>query len=165
TAPEALQALDQLVHRASSELSVVIATRADPPLPLRRLALEGRLHQIRTDELALTLREAEMLFGAHELTLDREEVRSLHERTAGWAAGLRLPALVLADERDPSRFVADTGQTDAAMSESLMEEVLQRLPADVQRFLLRTSVAQPLTAELAAILSDDPAAEEKLAML
>jgi LuxR family maltose regulon positive regulatory protein len=165
TAPEALQALDQLVHRASSQLSVVIATRADPPLPLRRLALEGRLHQIRTDELALTLREAEMLFGAHGLTLARDEVGSLHERTAGWAAGLRLAALVLADERDPSRFVADTVQTDAAMSEYLMEEVLQRLPADVQRFLLRTSVAQALTVELAAILSDDPAAEEKLAML
>jgi LuxR family transcriptional regulator, maltose regulon positive regulatory protein len=165
TAPEALQALDQLVHRASSELAVVIATRADPPLPLRRLALEGRLHQIRTDELALTLREAEMLFEAHGLTLARDEVRSLHDRTAGWAAGLRLAALVLADERDPSRFVADTVQTDAAMSEYLMEEVLQRLPEDVQRFLLRTSVAQPLTVELAALLSDDAASEEKLAML
>jgi LuxR family maltose regulon positive regulatory protein len=165
TASEALQALDQLVHRASSQLAVVIATRADPPLPLRRLAVEGRLHQIRTDELALTLREAEMLFEAHGLTLGRDEVRSLHERTAGWAAGLRLAALVLADEHDPSRFVADTVQTDAAMSEYLMQEVLQRLPDDVQRFLLRTSVAQPLTVELAAILSDDPAAEEKLALL
>jgi LuxR family maltose regulon positive regulatory protein len=165
TAPEALQALDQLVHRASSVLSVVIATRADPPLPLRRLAVEGRLHQIRTDELALTLREAELLFEAHRLTLGRDEVRSLHDRTAGWAAGLRLAALALAGERDPSRFVADTVQTDAAMSEYLMEEVLQRLPEDVQRFLLRTSVAQPLTVELAAILSDDPEAEEKLATL
>src|SRR5262245_8570949 len=164
TSPEALQALDQLVHRASSQLSVVIASRADPPLPLRRLAVEGRLHQIRTDELALTLREGEQLFEAHGLALDREEVRSLHDRTAGWAAGLRLAALVLADERAPSRFVADTVQTDVAMSEYLMEEVLQRLPADVQRFLLRTSVAQPLTVELAAILSDDPGAEEKLAL-
>jgi LuxR family maltose regulon positive regulatory protein len=165
TAPDALQALDQLVHRASSQLSVVIATRADPPLPLRRLAIEGRLHQIRTDDLALTLREAELLFEAHGLTLAREEVRSLHDRTAGWAAGLRLAALVLADERDPSRFVADTVQTDVAMSEYLMQEVLQRLPDDVQRFLLRTSVAQPLTVELAAILSEDPAADEKLAAL
>jgi LuxR family maltose regulon positive regulatory protein len=165
TAPEALQALDQLVHRASAQLSVVIATRADPPLPLRRLAVEGRLHQIRTDELALTLREAELLFEAHGFTLNRDEVRSLHTRTAGWAAGLRLAALVLADERDPSRFVADTMHTDAAMSEYLMEEVLQRLPADVQRFLLRTSVAQPLTVELAEILSDDAAAGEKLATL
>jgi len=165
TAPEALQALDQLVHRASTQLSLVIATRADPPLPLRRLAVEGRLYQIRTDELALTLRETETLFAAHGLSLGRAAVRSLHERTAGWAAGLRLAAIALAAEHDPSRFVADTVRTDAAMSEYLMEEVLQRLPADVQRFLLRTSVAQPLTVDLAAILSDDPAAEEKLAVL
>ena len=78
---------------------------------------------------------------------------------------MRLAALALEGERDPSQFVADTVGSEAVMSEYLMHEVLQRLPEDLQQFLLRTSVAQPLTVELATVLSDDADAETKLAAL
>ena len=165
TAPESLATLEHLLHSASPGLTVVVSTRADPPLPLGRLIVEGRLHQIRTDELALTPAEATAVFDAHGLSLTNEQVTSLHERTRGWAAGVRLAALALADERDPARFVADTVQSDAVMSEYLMQEVLERLPEDLQRFLLRTSVAQPLTVELASVLSGDADAGAKLAQL
>jgi len=165
TSPEALRTLDQLLHKASPQLSIVISTRADPPVPLGRMIVEGRLFQVRTDELALTLAEAVDLFEAHGLTLDVAQVSSLHARTAGWAAGLRLAALALVQERDPSQWIADAVQSEAAMSEYLMEEVLLRLPPDMQRFLLRSSVAQLLTVELAGVLSDDPDAESKLARL
>ncbi len=165
TAPDALRTLEHLVHNASQALAIVLSTRADPPLPLSRLMIEGRLQQIRIDELALTLGETTALFDAHGVRLEPAQVASLHERTRGWAAGLRLAALALEGERDPSQFVADTVGSEAVMSEYLMHEVLQRLPEDLQRFLLRTSVAQPLTVELAAELSDDLDAEAKLADL
>jgi LuxR family maltose regulon positive regulatory protein len=165
TAPDALRTLDHLVHHASHSLAIVLSTRADPPLPLSRLMMDGRLQQIRMDELALSLGETGALFAAHGLTLLPAQVASLHERTRGWAAGLRLAALALEGERDPSQFVADTVGSEAVMSEYLMHEVLQRLPEDLQRFLLRTSVAQPLTVELAGVLSDDPDPESKLADL
>ncbi len=129
-----------------------------------RLIVEGRLHQIRIDELALTPAEADALFDAHGLSLTNEQVTSLHDRTSGWAAGVRLAALGAGRRAAiPSRFVTDTVESDAVMSEYLMQEVLQRLPDDLQQFLLRTSVAQPLTVELATVLSDDADAEAKLA--
>lgn len=165
TERESLAALEHLLHNASPGLTVVVSTRADPPLPLGRLIVEGRLQQIRADELALTPAEADAVFDAHGLSLTREHVASLHARTGGWAAGVRLAALALAEERDPARFVADTVQSDAVMSEYLMQEVLARLPEDLQHFLLRTSVAQPLTVELATILSGDVDAGAKLAQL
>jgi LuxR family maltose regulon positive regulatory protein len=165
TAPEALRTLEHLVHNPSPQLALVISTRADPPLPLGRLIVEGRLHQIRTDELAFTAAEAAALFAAHGLALDPVQVASLHARTGGWAAGLRLAALALEGDRDPSRFVTDTVQSEAIMSEYLMEEVLERLPGDLQQFLLRTSVAQPLTVDLAAELADDADAATKLALI
>ena len=164
TAPDALRTLEHLVHDASHLLTMVIAARADPPLPLSRLMLEGRLQQIRIDELALTLGETAALFDARGLRLDPTQIASLHERSAVGRPppGPRARAR---GERDPSQFVADTVGSEAVMSEYLMHEVLQRLPDDLQRFLLRTSVAQPLTVELAAELSDDLDAEAKLADL
>jgi LuxR family maltose regulon positive regulatory protein len=165
TAPSALHALEHLLLALPPTLTVVLLTRADPPVPLGRLILEGRLQQIRADELALTLAETEELLVGHDVALDAEHLELLHTRTNGWSAGLRLAALALNRERDPERFVIDTVRSDTVMSEYLMQEVLERYPDHLQQFLLRTSAAQPLTIQLAEILSGDPDAGAHLALL
>jgi LuxR family maltose regulon positive regulatory protein len=165
TSPASLHALEHLLLALPPTLSVVLLTRADPPVPLGRLVLEGRLHQLRADELALTLDETAELLGGHDVTLDSEHIELLHARTNGWSAGLRLAALALSRERDPERFVMDTVRSDTVMAEYLMQEVLERYPDHLQQFLLRTSTAQPLTIQLAQELSGDPDAAEHLASL
>src|SRR6185437_3105915 len=51
TAPEAWRDLARLIRRRHAGLRLVLASRRDPPLPLARLRLEGRLHELRADEL------------------------------------------------------------------------------------------------------------------
>jgi LuxR family maltose regulon positive regulatory protein len=162
TSAHALGLLSHLVTHMAPQLSLVIATRADPPIGLARLHVEGRLRQLRMQELACTADETAELFAAHDVHLARAATNALCSRTEGWVAGIRLAALALASDLDHDRFVANTLTTEDVVCDYLLEEVLGRLPRDLQQFLLRTSVAEPLTAALAERLSDCPAADHKL---
>ena len=55
----------------------------------------GRLREIGRDDLAFTRAEARVLCARDGLRLTDPELGVLMERTEGWAAGLRLAAVVL----------------------------------------------------------------------
>jgi LuxR family transcriptional regulator, maltose regulon positive regulatory protein len=46
----------------------------------------------------------------------------LHQRTEGWAAGLRLAVISLAGHPDPERFVAEFSGSDRTVAEYLVAE-------------------------------------------
>ena len=159
---EGLSGLRLLLDRAPAALSLVLCARADPPVALGRLRLDGRLGEIRNADLEFTRAETADLLAAHGLDLRNDDVRVLWQRTQGWAAGLRLAAGALAVAGDPSELVRTTAATEAAVADYLLEEVLDRQDPGTQSFLLRTSVAEQLTPDLAALLADDDRAGERL---
>jgi len=73
----------------------------------------------------------------------------LHQRTEGWAAGLRLAVLSLDGNPNPERFVAEFSGNDRTVAEYLMAEMLDRQPPEVQRLLLRTFLLDQVNGELA----------------
>ena len=89
----------------------------------------------------------------------------MHERTEGWAAGLRLAVISLSGHPDPERFVDEFSGTDRAIGEYLMAEMLDRQPIETQSMLLRTSVVDRLNGELADLLADRPGCEQMLLAL
>src|SRR6266508_505638 len=99
------------------------------------------------------------LVAAARIALPDQVVATLHQRTEGWAAGLRLAVLSLAGHPDPARFVAEFSGTDRTVSEYLMAEMLDRQPPEVQRLLLRTSVLDRVNGELADLLTGATASE------
>ena len=161
--PEVLRQLELLVMRAPPELRFVLAARHDVRLGLHRLRLEGELAENGTDDLRFSLAEAAELFAAAAVELPAATVAVLHERTEGWAAGLRLAALSLAGHPDPGRFAAEfTGS----------EQGGGRVPAGrgagfgsydpVRRLLLRTSILERVNGELADLLTGDQDGERLL---
>jgi LuxR family maltose regulon positive regulatory protein len=158
----ALVALGHLIRHAPPQLDLVLSSRADPPVGLELLRLDERLNEIRNADLAFSQSETAELLALHEVALDNVDMRSLWARTEGWAAGLRLAACALQTESDPGRFVRSAARTEAVVSDYLLRELLVRKDDAVQWFLLRTSVAERLTVELAEQLSDDPRASEYL---
>jgi LuxR family transcriptional regulator, maltose regulon positive regulatory protein len=160
--PAALGALRLLLERVPPRLALVLCTRADPPVALGRMRLDGRLGEIRNADLEFTLDEATELLAAQGVDLRSDDVRALWSRTQGWAAGLRLAAGALAASGDPHELIVSATATEAALADYLLEEVLDRQDADVQDFLLRTSVAERLTPDLAALLTADHRAGERL---
>jgi LuxR family maltose regulon positive regulatory protein len=154
-----------VLKQAPPQLRLVVATRADPPLPLHRLRVAGQLVEIRAAELAFTPAEAaELLAGMGVVLLDAE-LETLWRRTEGWVAGLRLAALSLRDHPDPARFLAKFAGDDHAVAGYLLEEVLARQPSEIQEFLLRTCVADRLCAGLADALTGRSDGKRMLALL
>ena len=160
--PDALRQLELLVMRAPPGLRFLLAARHDVRLGLHRLRLEGRLAEIRTDDLRFGLAEAGELFTAAGVELDEPSLAMLHERTEGWAAGLRLAALSLAGHPDPARFAAGFSGTERTVAEYLLAEVLERQPDRVRRLLLRTSILERVNGELADLLTGDEGGEAVL---
>ena len=97
--------------------------------------------------------EARELFEAAGAELPDSAVMMLHERTEGWAAGLRMAALSLAGHPDPERFAAEFSGTERTVAEYLLAEVLERQPGEVRRLLLRTSGLDRVNGELADLLT------------
>jgi LuxR family transcriptional regulator, maltose regulon positive regulatory protein len=160
--PDALRQLELLVMRAPPGLRFVLAARHDVRLGLHRLRLEGGLAEIRAGDVRFTLAEARELFTAAGVKLDEPTVAVLHERTEGWAAGLRLAALSLAGHPDPERFAAGFSGSERTVAEFLLAEVLDRQPEKVRRLLLRTSVLERVNGELADLLTGDEGGERVL---
>jgi LuxR family transcriptional regulator, maltose regulon positive regulatory protein len=134
-------------------LRLVIVTRADPPIGLGRLRLDGSLTEIRAADLAFSLDEAGALFEALDIALVPEDLATLWRRTEGWAAALRLAAVSLQQNPEPREFIEHFAGTDATISDYLVSEVLARQPPELRDFLLRTSVVDTLSAELADALT------------
>ena len=159
---EAQRQLELLVMRAPPGLRFVLATRHDVRLGLHRLRLEGELTEIRADDLRFTVAETRELLAAAGVELTDSVLALLHERTEGWAAGLRLAALSLAGHEDPERFAAEFSGSERTVAEYLLAEVLDRQPEQVRRLLLRTSVLERVNGELADLLTGGSGGERVL---
>ena len=163
--PEALAALRHLLDRSPPNLSLVLCARADPPVALGRLRLDGRLGEIRNADLEFSVDETAELFAAYGIDLRHDDLHALWHRTQGWVAGLRLAVGALDAVPDRQELVRSTTATEAAVADYLLEEVLDHQDESTQAFLLRTSVVDRLTPGLATVLSDDDDARDRLRAL
>jgi LuxR family transcriptional regulator, maltose regulon positive regulatory protein len=159
---EARRQLELLVMRAPPELRFVLATRHDLRLGLHRLRLEGELTEIRGPDLRFTAEEARELVSAAGVELTGPALAVLHERTEGWAAGLRLAALSLAGHPDPGRFADEFSGSERTVAEYLLAEVLDRQSEPVRRLLLRTSILERVSGPLADALTGGSGGERTL---
>jgi len=155
------EAVAFLLDNLPPQVTLAVATRADPPLPLSRLRARGELVEVRAAELRFTAGEAEAFLNEMMgLRLDPALVSALEARTEGWAAGLQLAALsaqTLARAPDGSGdvagFVEAFSGSHRFVLDYLVEEVLDHQPDEVRAFLLDTSVLEELTGGLCDALT------------
>jgi len=150
-----------LLDHQPPQFHLVIATRADPPLPVFRWRARGQLTELRAKDLRFTAGEATAFLNrVMGLDLSSKQVEALETRTEGWIAGLQLAALSLQDRPDPEAFVAAFSGSHHYVLEYLAEEVLRRQPETVRSFLLQTSILERLCGPLCDVIAerDDGAA-------
>lgn len=134
-------ALNQLLDHTPPHLHLAIATRADPPLNISRLRGRDELVELRTDDLRFSVDETTVFLNrVMGLKLASDLVNTLNVRTEGWATGLQMAGIALRDRDDIQGFVEAFAGSNRYVLDYLVEEVWQRLPPDLQSFLLQTSI-------------------------
>jgi len=162
TSPEAFKQLTRLLEKLPQHVHAILATRRDLPLRLHKLRLAGGLAEIRAADLRFTELETHQFLEASGIALSEAGVARLHQRTEGWAAGLRLAAMSLASSPDPERFVAEFSGSSRTVAEYLLAEMLECQPPGVQQLLLRTALLDRVNGELADLLTGHAGSERIL---
>ena len=164
--PVCHQSLAFFIDHLPANVQLMMATRADPPLPLARLRAKGELAEIRLAELGFTDAEAATLLNdAMGLELESQDVQRLWEQTEGWVAGLYLAGLWLRGREDPGASIASLEAGHRHIVDYLGAEVLARQPQPLRRFLLRTSILERLSGSLCDALLETTDSAEVLIQL
>ncbi|MFN2419026.1 MAG: helix-turn-helix transcriptional regulator [Candidatus Limnocylindria bacterium] len=154
-AAELHEAMSFLLEHLPPQIHLVLAGRADPPLPLARLRAQGDLLEIRAADLRFTAEEATAYLNeSMGLHLTATDVDALEARTEGWIAALQLAALSMQGRDDTGGFIASFAGDDRFVVDYLAEEVLERQPEEIRSFLLHTSVLDRLTGTLCDAVTD-----------
>lgn len=130
-------------------MHLVIATRADPPLPIARLRGRGHVAEIRQADLRFIPAEvAAFLKQVADLDLSADDIATLTARTEGWIAGLQMAVVSMRGREDIPGFVASFTGSHEYIADYLSDEVLSQQLESVRTFLLQTSVLDRLTGPL-----------------
>jgi LuxR family maltose regulon positive regulatory protein len=165
TSPAVHEGICFLCEHLPSPLHLLVASRVDPPLPLARWRARGVLAELRVRELAFTLPEIETLLEHSGVAVSAEEAAVLRQRTEGWVAGLKMACLCLAGSRDRSASLRSLSGANRYIFDYLAQEVLQRQPARIRRFLQETSILERLCGPLCDALTDEVDCQSLLARL
>jgi len=147
--PKIQQTLLFILEHQPIQMHMIVAGRADPPLPLARFRVLGDISEIRSEDMRFTLDEtATFLNDVMGLSLSTQNIAALENRTEGWIAGLQMAALSMRDHRDKDSFIQAFAGSHRFVMDYLMEEVLDQQSPKVREFLLKTSILERLTSSL-----------------
>jgi LuxR family maltose regulon positive regulatory protein len=149
TEPGVHSSLLYLIEHLPHQMHIILASRADPPLPLSLLRSRGEVLEVRTNQLRCTPEEVMAFFKeVMGMQLPNEIIQDAVARIEGWLAGLQLLGLSLQGQTDPTDLLKEVSGSQHYILDYLIEEVLWRQPSMVQTFLMHTSILERLSAPL-----------------
>jgi LuxR family maltose regulon positive regulatory protein len=155
-----------LIDRLPPQLHLILATRADPPLPLSLLHERRQVLEVRTEQLRCTTEETRAFF--HQVVgiqLPDQTIQEVGSRMEGWLVGLHLLGLSLPEHVDPLTLLQQISGEHRYILDYLTEAVLQKQPKEVQMFLLCTSILERLSASLCDAVMQQPGSQDLLERL
>ncbi len=152
--PEVREIVRELALRGPDRLSLVISTRRSPTLPLARLRARGEVAELTTGDLRFDRDEMEQLFReTYGNPLEKDLLDDLARVTEGWAATLRLVETAVRGRlrHEVREVIRGLSARHGDLHDYLAEEVIGRMPLDLQDFLERCSLLHVATPQLAAV--------------
>jgi LuxR family maltose regulon positive regulatory protein len=148
--PDIALLLEALIERLPEHVTLVLASRTPLPLPMSRWIVSGEALEIGPRDLEFSEREAAALAPGLGSSPDAaQRVRKVLEQTRGWPAAAAL--ILRAAPGDP---LLSQATSQDLLYDYLANEVLHRLPPDMQQFLLDVSVLAELTPELCGAVAE-----------
>jgi len=133
--------INELLRFGPQNLHLVIITRRDPPLNLKKLRAYGQINELRINDLALTSVEVKRLLKlltGHEHS--QEAISQFEQITEGWIVGLRMIAYLINSQEDVDLLVLGRLADWTTIADFFAEEVLNSLPDHIQKLLLETAL-------------------------
>lgn len=155
-----LSIVREIAHNLPRQGLLVIGSRSLPQIGLARLRVRGQLIEIDAERLRFSLQDTTTFFEQRQQArklqphkLSADQLFRLHEKTEGWVAALWLAAMAIDGATQPEDFITRFSGSNRAVADYLAEDVLDRQPAHIRRFLLRTSILRQLDASVCAALN------------
>lgn len=145
--------LQFFLNHLPSGVLLLVTSRQRPDWHLARLRLSRQLLELNEQDLRLTTRELDALLANQGAHLERQQIDGILQRSEGWIAGLRL-WLLAAEELQQSGEGLQLHGGEGLIREYLLEEVIERQPAEVQQFLYDTACMERFCAELCDAVRD-----------
>jgi LuxR family maltose regulon positive regulatory protein len=154
-----------LLRRLPENCHILLASRTTTPgLPVIELVARGELAGLGNDDLKFTGHEIQQLLRQnHNLDLPADEAERLAQQSEGWITAILLTTHTL--WKGLLQTMALAQGDDSQIFAYLAREVLEQQPADVQGFLMVSSVLQRMNPSLCNELLGTDNAREMLALL
>ncbi|HEY0443737.1 MAG TPA: hypothetical protein VGC90_05915, partial [Candidatus Limnocylindrales bacterium] len=166
-APDVAYIVGELLAHSPERVTFVFSSRREPPVRVARLRALGELAELSTNDLRFNEPETERLFReTYGHALEPDVLDDLSRRTEGWAASLQLVQAAIRDRSaaEVRRFVRTLSGAEGDLYDYLAEEVVGDLTAELQDFLMKTSLLQNVDADLARLLTQSTGAAARARM-
>jgi len=151
--------LREAFEQIPDDIKVIVASLSDPPEALARLVANRVIGLIDAEELLFTRDETRQMV-LPRLALDDEALKTLHDRSGGWAAGL---VLMSEHARRVGRHdVSTLAESHSAVFDYFAGEIFAHLTADHQRILMLAALLPRVSARVAEAASGHPDADKLL---
>ena len=152
--------LDVVLDHARRAVRLVVISQGTPALDVHRHSVAGELTRVAGRDLAMDAHDVAEVLRSHRVDATEATVRIVERHTAGWACGVRQAAVSM---RDAPTMAAAMKDTDRAVADYLAREVLDQVPTSVRELIMRTSIVDDVSPDLAtAILGAEVAAPAAL---
>lgn len=137
-----------LLHDAPAQIHFIVASRTEPSFNLARLRARGDLGELDAKRLRFSSHEAQVFFSSNAAPPSAELVDLACAKTEGWPAGLQLLSLSVGNEGQWAERLSCLSGSNRAVGAFLAEDVFLAQSADVQQFLIQSSVLRQFSASL-----------------
>ena len=144
-------ALEYLIEGLPPGIVLVMISRERPPLSLPRWRARGWLTELTESDLRFDhAQSGRFLRETMSLPVSEEVVSQVQERVDGWVTGLQFTGLRLQQGGSSDRFLKSlsSAKIDRYSADYLLSEVLEQEPAEIQTFLIKTSILDRLSGPL-----------------
>ena len=144
--PEISQLVWFLIQHGPFQFRVIITTREEPAFPLGEGYASGEVMEIVAGQLRFSLDEATRFFcQVPRGEISDEQLQAVHHKTGGWPAAIRMMWSAL-QSGVPSGALIQEQVTGGRLVEHYFEASIRRLPEQVVRFMVVSSILAPVTA-------------------
>ncbi len=133
--------ITEILKHPPKLLHLVISGRYDPPLPIAALRAQGRVTEIRTQDMCFNVAETQTLLNQLlGIEVDPSTAAAVQEKTEGWVTGVRLAALSMRHGADIDARLLEPHVDAQYVMEYLFTEVFSKQSPEISQYLLATAI-------------------------